>query len=86
MDFIMDLPLTPMRNDAVFTFVDRLTTSKYVHLLPTTWTIDAEGAAQLYIKHIFSAHGLRKSIVSDRDPRFTASFFKEVLSLLGVKL
>ena len=84
MDFIMGLPLTPMKNDAVFTFVDRLT--RYVHLIPTTSTIDAEGAAQLYIKHIFSAHGLSKSIVSDRDPRFTASFFKEVFSLLGVKL
>ena len=45
MDFIMGLPLTPMKNDAVFTlnFVDRLT--KYVHLIPTTSTIDAEGAA-----------------------------------------
>ena len=29
-----------------------------------------------YIKRIFSAHGLSKSIVSDRDPRFTASFFQ----------
>ena len=84
MDFIMGLPLTLMKNDAVFTFVDRLT--RYVHLIPTTSTIDAEGAAQLYIKHIFSADGLSKSIVSDRDPRFTASFFKEVFSLLGVKL
>ena len=45
-----------MKNDTVFTFGDRLT--KYVHLNPTTSTIDAEGAAQLvlYIKHIFSAH------------------------------
>ena len=25
LDFIMGLPLTPMKNDAVFTFVDRLT-------------------------------------------------------------
>ena len=57
-----------------------------MHLIPTTSTIDAEGAAQLYIKHIFSAHGLSKSIVSDRDLRFTAFFFKEVFSLLGVKL
>ena len=84
MDFIMGLPSTQRKKDAVFTFVDRLT--KYVHLIPTTSTIDAEGAAQLYIQHVFSAHGLSKSIVSDRDPRFTASFFKEVFSLLDVKL
>ena len=56
MDFTMGLPLTPRKNDAVFTFVDRLT--KYVHLIPTTSTINAEGAAELYVKHVFSAHGL----------------------------
>ena len=48
MDFIMGLPLTPMKNDAVFTFVDRLT--RYVHLITTTSTIYAEGAAQLYTR------------------------------------
>lgn len=84
MDFIMGLPRTPRKNDAVFTFVDRLT--KYVLLIPTTSTIDAEGAAQLYVNHVFSTHGLSKSIVSDRDPRFTASFFKKVFAQLGVKL
>ena len=53
---------------------------------PSHLSIDAEGAAQLYIQHIFPAHGQSKSIVSDRDTQFTASFFKEVFSLLGVKL
>ena len=72
MDFIMGLPLTPRKNDAVFTFVDRLT--KYVHLFPTTSTINAEGAAELYVKHVFSAHGLSKSIVCDRDPRLHGFF------------
>ena len=80
LDFIMGLPVTSMKNDAVFTSVDRLT--KYVHLIPTTSTIDAEGAAPLYIKHMFSAHGLSKSIVSDRNIRFTASFSKECFLFL----
>ena len=80
----MGLPTTNDRNDTIYVFVDRL--SKYVHLMPTTSTIDAEGAARLYVNHVFSAHGLSKTIVSDRDPRFTAAFFTEVFSLLGVKL
>ena len=84
MDFIMGLPQTDRHHDAIFVFVDRLT--KYVHLIPTTSTIGAEGAARLYIDHVFSQHGLSKTIVSDRDPRFTATFFKELFSILGTKL
>ena len=84
MDFIMGLPKTERQRDAIFTFVDRLT--KYVHVIPTKSMIDAEGAARHYVNNVFAYHGLSKSIVSDRDPRFTTAFFKEVFSLLGVKL
>ena len=84
MDFIMGLPKTERQRDAIFTFVDSLT--KYVHVIPTKSTIDAEGAARLHVYNVFAYHGLSKSIVSDRDPRFTSAFFKEVFSLLGVKL
>ena len=41
---------------------------------------------KLYVKHVFSPHGLSKSIVCDRAPRFTASFFKVVFDRLEVKL
>ena len=34
----------------------------------------------------FACHSLSKTIVSDRDPRFTSAFFKEVFSVLGVKV
>ena len=40
----------------------------------------------MYIDHVFSVHRLSKTIVSDRDPRFTAAFFKEVFSILGSQL
>ena len=73
MDFIMGLPKTERQHDAIFTFVDRLT--KYVHVIPTKSTIDAEGAARLYVYNGFAYHGLSKSIVSDRDQRFTSAFF-----------
>ena len=83
-DFITGLPLTKDKNDSIYIFVDRLT--KYVHLIPTTSTIDGEEAARLYVNHVLSAHSLGKTIVSDSDPHFTAAFFREVLALLGVKL
>ena len=65
MDLIMGLPKTE-RHDAIFTFVDRLT--EYVHVIPTKSTIDAEGAARLYVNNGFAYRGLSKSIVSDLDP------------------
>ena len=73
MDFIVGLPRTDRTHDAIFTFVDRL--SKYVHLVPTTSSIDAQSAARLYIDHVSASHGLSKTIVSDRDPHFTSAFF-----------
>ena len=48
MDFIVGLPLTKSGNDAIFTFVDRLT--KYAHLVPVKSTIiTAECAALVCI-------------------------------------
>jgi len=35
---------------------------------------------------VFKLHGLPSSIISDRDPRFTAGLWKEVFKALGVKL
>ena len=40
----------------------------------------------LYVKEIVRLHGLPLSIVSDRDPRFTSRFWKELQSTLGTKL
>ena len=84
MDFIVGLPLTSRGFDAIYTFVDWLT--KCVHLVPTNSKIDAKGSAQLYIQNVFRLHGLSSTIVSDRDPGFTAAFFKEVFSQLGTQL
>ena len=84
MDFIVGLPRTAQGHDAIYTFVDRLT--KYVHLCPTTSTVDAQGSAQLYIENIFRLHGLSSSIVCDRDTRFTSKFFREVFNRLDTQL
>ena len=84
MDFITGLPSTQQGNDAILTFVDRLT--KYAHFVPTTTSVTAAGTADLYIRNIYRLHGLSKSIVCDRDPRFTAELFQEVFKRLGVSL
>jgi transposase InsO family protein len=84
MDLITQLPKTPRGHDAVFTIVDKL--SKRTHFLPTTTNIDALGLAQLFFDRVFVHHGLPKTIVSDRDPRFTSKFWDSLFALLDTKL
>ena len=42
--------------------------------------------AELYIDQIVKLHGVPSDIVSDRDPRFTASFWEALQEALGTKL
>jgi transposase InsO family protein len=37
------------------------------------------------VREVFAKHGLPASIVSDRDPRFTSEFFKQLCDALGIK-
>lgn len=46
----------------------------------------AVSVARLFLDHIYKLHGLPVAIVSDRDPVFTAKFWKELFSLAGVQL
>ena len=84
MDFITGLPSTANGNNAILTFVDRLT--NYAHFVPTSTAITAAGTADLYIRNVYRLHGLSQTIVCDGDPRFTAEFFREVLKRLKTDL
>jgi transposase InsO family protein len=46
-------------------------------------TINATGVAQLYADYILPHYGLPLCIISDRDPRFTSSFFRELCRVTG---
>ncbi|GMI64755.1 hypothetical protein HRI_000144800 [Hibiscus trionum] len=84
MDFVSGLPLAPSKKNSVWVIVDRLT--KCAHFLPmhTTYTLDK--LAELYIAEIGRLHGVPKSIVSDRDPRFTSRFWECLHQALGTRL
>ena len=84
MDLITQLPKTARDHDAVFTVVDKL--SKHTYFIPTTTNVNAVGLAQLFFDNIFRHHGLPRSIVSDRDPRFTSKFWDSLFTLLDTKL
>lgn len=84
MDFITQLTKTKRGYDAIIVIVDKLT--KMAHFIPTTTTVSATQVATLFMNEIVRYHGLPSSIVSDRDARFTSSFWKSLWKLCGTKL
>ena len=84
MDFVVGLPRTQRGNDAVWVIVDRLT--KSTHFIPMCTSDSVERLAKLYIREIVRLHGVPVTIVSDRDPRFTARLWQSLQEALGTKL
>lgn len=84
MDFVLGLPRTLRKHDAVWVIIDRLT--KSAHFLPIQQTYSLDKLATLYIPEIVRLHGIPMSIVSDRDPRFTSHFWNSLQTALGTKL
>ena len=84
MDFIVGLPRTFQKHDAVWVIVDRLT--KSTHFLQVQASDSLNKLAFLYVFEIMRLHGIPLSIVSDRDPRFTSHFWGSLQNALGIKL
>ncbi|KAG8498807.1 hypothetical protein CXB51_005706 [Gossypium anomalum] len=84
MDFVLGLPLTPGKKDAIWVIVDRLT--KSAHFIPVRTDYSLNKLAELYIREIVRLHGIPLSIISDRDPRFTSRFWQKLQDALGTKL
>ena len=84
MDFVSGFPLTQQKHDVVWVIVDRL--KKSANFIPVRIDYYMDRLAELYVDEIVRLHGVPLSIVSDRDPRFTLRFWKELQSALGTKL
>ena len=83
MDLITDLPKSG-KYDAILTIVDQ-GCSKAAKFIPCNKSIDGEGTAILYFKHLFPWFGIPKRIISDRDPRFTSHFAEAVCKATGIQ-
>ena len=84
MDFMTHLPWTPRRHDAMWVIVDRLT--KSAHFLGVWITFTLEEFYRLHIREIVQLHGVSVSIISDKDPRFAAHFWKNFQKAMGTQL
>ena len=72
MDFIVNLPKFKGCR-TLMVVVDRF--SKYATFVPATKDCPAEEAAKLFMKHVVKYWGVPRTIVSDRNPRFTGHFW-----------
>ena len=64
--------------------VDRFT--KSAHFLVVRMTFTLKEFCRLYIRKIVQLHGVPISIISDRDPKFTAHFWKSFQRAMGTQL
>ncbi|GJP57726.1 hypothetical protein CLOP_g17136 [Closterium sp. NIES-67] len=84
LDFITRLPTITTGHDAILVVIEKL--SKMGHFIPTHTVARSEETTQLFVRYIISQHGIPTTFISDRDPKFTSKFWKELMSLLGTKL
>ncbi|MCH82152.1 retrotransposon protein [Trifolium medium] len=83
MDFITRLPKSK-GFEAILVVVDRL--SKYSHFVPLKHPYTTRSIAEVFCKEVVRLHGVPLIIVSDRDPVFMSSFWRELFRMQGTQL
>jgi hypothetical protein len=84
MDFITGFPKTIKQHDVIMVVMDKL--SKAMHFIPIKSTFNSIEVANIFMKDIFRLHGFPKTIISDRDAKFTSIFWKILFAGLGMLL
>jgi hypothetical protein len=83
MDFVGPFPQSK-GSDYLWVVTCRLTS--LCHLVLMTTKVRVSELAWHFLREIVRLHGTPQSIVSDRDPKFTSAFWKEVHRLTGTRL
>ena len=83
MDFITNLPPSYAKT-TILVIVDRL--SKHAHFCAIGSHFSAPQLADIFVKEITRLHGFPSSIISDRNPLFMSSFWRELFKLQGTVL
>ena len=74
MDFIIKLLRTNKHHDSIMEMVDKLT--KAAHFILVNLTHKETDIVDIYMREIVRLHGIPKTIVSDRNPKFRLNFWK----------
>ena len=82
MDFITELPESE-GHSSIWVVVDRF--SKMAHFIPLKKQASAEELSRIFVREIWRLHGLPTNIVSDRNSRFTSTFWQGVVTKLDIR-
>jgi hypothetical protein len=74
MDFITGLPRMNKQHDSIMVVVDKLT--KAARFVPVKTTHTSINIVEIFMKEIARLHGIARTIVSDRDTKFTSNFWR----------
>ena len=88
LDFVTGLPesqdpATGMFYDMICTIIDGFT--KYVKFVPCKITMTAEKLAKLFLKKMFTRHGISEQIINEIDKLFTSKFNIKLREILKMK-
>jgi hypothetical protein len=83
-DFITNMPKTMKQHDSIMLVVDKIT--KEAHFVPMKMKHKETKIAYIYMREISKIHGVPKTIVSNRDPKFTLKFWKGLFKGFGTNV
>jgi hypothetical protein len=83
MDFVEGFPRVGEKA-VILTVVDRL--SKYAHFLVLGHPYSATSITKVFFEQVVWLHGVPALIVSNRDPVFTSTVWRELFRLSGTQL
>jgi hypothetical protein len=84
MDFITGLPITNKKHDSIMVVVDKLT--KAVHFVPVKTTHTTPNIVEIFMKEIARLHGIPRTIVSNKDTKFTSNFWRGLFKEFSTNL
>jgi transposase InsO family protein len=84
MDFVSGFPRTIGRYDTIWVIVDRLT--KVAHFIPVRTDATGKDLAEAFMKFQFKYHRCSRTVISDRDTRFTSHFWRSFQESMGTKI
>lgn len=79
-DFVDGLPRSERHTSIIFV-VERL--RKSAHLVPLAHPYTARSVASKFVDYVIKLHGIPRSILSNRDPVFVNTFYKDIWRLSG---
>ena len=86
MDWITGLPKTTKGFDSILVFICALTGMVHLQACKKTDTSQAGDTANHFVRNVIRLHGMPQTVISDRDIRLRAHFWRALQQRLGTEL